>query len=67
MNNRPKIAGLFPKSQAVASTDGRMPVLMDGAARALAAVERSVVNFIAALPVTDVAFLLLVIAYVKAF
>lgn len=31
----------------------------------LGAVERSVVNFIAALPVLDVAFVLLVIVYVK--
>ena len=44
-----------------------MPLLMDGATRALGVGERSVANFVAALPVVDVAFLLLVIAYVKAY
>jgi hypothetical protein len=67
VNNRRKTSGLFPKSQFVGASGGRLPFLMGGATRALGVVERSVTNFVAALPVVDVAFLLLVIAYVKAY
>lgn len=65
MNNRGKTNALFPKSPVILRRDIKAFLSAQGVARMLGAVERSVVNFIAALPVLDVAFVLLVIVYVK--
>ncbi len=70
MNNRQIIDWLFPKH----ASGGNRPFLdslsRDTALRAtgrmLGAAERAIISFVAALPVVDVAFVLLVVAYVKA-
>ncbi len=71
MNNRGKMSNLFPKPRFFDRAGLRSTFSAGNASRAtsemLTLIERSVCNFIAALPVVDVAFILLVIAYVKAF
>jgi hypothetical protein len=56
---------LFPKSPVILRRDIKALLSAQGVGRMLGAVERSVVGFIASLPVLDVAFVLLVIVYVK--
>ncbi len=56
---------LFPKSPVIPRRDIKTLFSAQGVARMLGAVERSVVSFIASLPVLDVAFVMLVIIYVK--
>jgi hypothetical protein len=56
---------LFPKSPVLSRRDIKARFSAQRVAQLLGAVERSVVSFIASLPVLDVAFVLLVIVYVK--
>jgi hypothetical protein len=65
VNNHGKNTALFPKLAEMSRDDLRSRLTLHGAARALGAVERSILSFLAALPVVDVAFVLLVVAYVK--
>jgi hypothetical protein len=67
VNNRGKFGWLFPNHP---EEGFRTLFSADHAARAtgrvIAAMERSITTFVCALPVVDVAFVILVIAYVKA-
>jgi hypothetical protein len=65
VNNRGKTNALFPKSPLILRRDIKALFSAEGAARMMGVIERSVINFIASLPVLDVAFVLLVIVYVK--
>jgi hypothetical protein len=70
VNNRGKFGRLFPFNLSGSPWQTRGYVTPDNALRTttrlLTAMERSVATLIGALPVADIAFVILVVAYVKA-